>query len=106
VPSAAFYGELFGWTTEEFPGMPERYLTIMNGDRSNGGILHGLMPTQAPPQWIVYFGVDDLDGALQRIGALGGRVLRAPVQIPVARLGFAMDPQGAMFALFDGDLDP
>ncbi len=103
--SAAFYGDLFGWGTEEFPGMTERYLTIKNGDRANGGILHGLMPPDAPPHWLVYFGVEDLDAALTEVGRLGGRTMNGPIEIPVARLAFVMDPQGAAFALYDGDLD-
>ena len=35
---AAFYRDLFGWETPEFEGSPQRYLSIKNGGRSNGGM--------------------------------------------------------------------
>jgi hypothetical protein len=104
--AAGFYCALFGWSVEEFPGMENRYLTLLNDGASNGGILHGLMPPHDPPHWLVYFGVDVLDGALIRAAALGATVQRGPMEIPVARIAFLIDPQGARFALYDGELDP
>lgn len=104
--AAEFYGDLFGWTTQEIAGMSGRYLSILNEGSDNGGILHGLMPPHDPPHWLVYFGVDEIESALIRLAALGGRVQRGPVEIPVARVAFVTDPQGARFALYDGDLDP
>ena len=38
--SATFYGDLFGWTTEEMEG-GQGYRVIFNGERSNGGMHAG-----------------------------------------------------------------
>ncbi|MFZ1993593.1 MAG: VOC family protein, partial [Solirubrobacteraceae bacterium] len=102
--SAHFYGELFGWKTTPMEGdMP--YLVIVNSDgRSNGGI-RPPMPPGAPPAWLVYFAVQDIDVAVARVTELGGAVLGEPTDIGIARIAVATDPQGGVFALYDGNLD-
>src|SRR4051794_19476064 len=52
--SARFYGDLFGWATDEVPG-GHGYRVIRNGDRSNGGMMT-LEPGAGSPGWIPYFG--------------------------------------------------
>ena len=103
--AASFYGELFGWRTQEFEGMDERYLTILNGEHANGG-LRALTAPDAPPGWLVYFGIEDIEAAVARAGELGGAALAAPFEIPVAKVAVLADPQGGVFALYDGRLDP
>jgi len=103
--SAAFYEALFGWSTEPFAGMRGRYLSVKNGEHSAAGI-RGLIPAQAPPHWLVYFAAGDLERTLARVSELGGRSIEGPIEIPVGRVGFAADPQGAVFALYEGELDP
>jgi predicted enzyme related to lactoylglutathione lyase len=96
-----FYGDLFGWTTSPFENSPERYEIIMNGDRSNGG-MHELREGQGPPNWLVYFGIDDIDRGLARVDELGGSKLMGPIDIGVAKTGIVRDPQGAVFAIYAG----
>lgn len=102
--SAAFYGELFGWTTQPFEGSPQRYLVVRNGDRGNGGI-RALGEGQGPPHWLVYFGIDDIDAGLARVEELGGTKLVGPMDIGIARTGIVQDPQGAVFAVYDGQFE-
>jgi predicted enzyme related to lactoylglutathione lyase len=102
--SAAFYGELFGWTTEPYEGGPGRYLVVKNGDRANGGIRE-LGDQPAPPHWLVYFGVDDIDAGLAKVEELGGSKLFGPLDIGVAKIGIVQDPQGAAFAIYDGQFE-
>lgn len=102
--SASFYGGLFGWEAEEAEGMPDRYLTIKNAGANNGG-MRGLTPP-SPPSWLVYFGVDDVERALARLDELGGTKLAGPIDIGIAKLAVAADPQGAVFALYAGELEP
>ncbi len=104
--AARFYGDLFGWTTQEMPGSGG-YRVILNGERSNGGIspLHPETMPGAPPAWIPYFGHEDVDGLLGEIEGPGARVLVGPVQVPAGRFAVLADPQGAVFAVMTGDYD-
>jgi predicted enzyme related to lactoylglutathione lyase len=103
--SAAFYGDLFGWTTSQFEGSPERYLVVMNGDRANGGIRE-LGDQPAPPHWLPYIGIDDISDGLRQVESLGGSVHAGPMDIQVAKIGIVQDPQGATFAIYDGEFQP
>ncbi len=103
--SARFYGDMFGWSTQAMEGSETPYLVIANADgHSNGGI-RPPMPPDAPPFWLVYFAVADLDGAVATVTRLGGQVMGEPTDIGIARIAIAADPQGAVFALYDGRLD-
>jgi predicted enzyme related to lactoylglutathione lyase len=101
-PDAAqtFYGELFGWTFQQVATGEQAFWGINNGERLNGG----MMPAE-PPAWLAYFTIADIDASAAKVGELGGRVLVGPVPIPAGRILVATDPQGAAFALFEGDVD-
>jgi predicted enzyme related to lactoylglutathione lyase len=114
-PEAAerFYSELFGWRFEDLAegksdgsGDQEMYWGVYNGDRLNGG----MMPLEqagpgAPPAWVVFFNIDDLDGAVARARELGGGVMLEPTAIGAGRIAVAHDPQNGVFALFEGEVD-
>lgn len=102
--SAAFYGELFGWTTEPFADSPQRYLIIKNGDRGNGGVRE-LGDQPAPPHWLAYFGIDDIDDGLAKVQDLGGSKMAGPIDIGIAKIAIVQDPQGAAFAIYDGQFE-
>jgi len=96
-----FYERLLGWTFEEIPDAGG-YTTIRNRGQLNGGA----MPAPgAPPAWVPYFATEDADAALARVEALGGRRLNGPMDVPGGRIVVVADPQGAVFALFSGELD-
>lgn len=101
--SAAFYGELFGWTTQAMEGMQMPYLVIRTAaGRGNGGIttIEGV-----PPAWLVYFGTDDIESSVARAGELGGQTRMGPMDIGVGKIAVMSDPQGAAFALYSGDFE-
>lgn len=105
--SSAFYSALFGWQIKPFSSEAsgsEVYLTIKNGEASNGGI-RPLQPRGSPPHWLVYFGVSDLDASLTTTTALGGKTLAGPIDIEMARTAVVQDPQGAVFALYAGAME-
>lgn len=83
----------------------EPYLGITNGGRNNGGI-RPADPPGTPPHWLVYFGIEDIDAGLAKVGELGGTTLAGPIDIQIARIGIVQDPQGAVFALYAGELEP
>ena len=102
--AASFYRELFGWSTQQFENNPEPYLLIEGADGRNGG----MRPAEPgmPPFWLVYFAVADLDAALASVAELGGSLHAGPIDIGVAKIAIVGDPQGAVFALYAGQLDP
>ncbi|MGO9321570.1 MAG: VOC family protein [Solirubrobacteraceae bacterium] len=102
--SAAFYGDLFGWKIEQSAGMADAYLTIKNGTANNGGMRELTPP--APPSWLTYFGTQDIDAALAKVDELGGSKLAGPIDIQIAKIAVVADPQGAVFALYAGELEP
>ena len=99
-----FYGELFGWRFDRVSDEPP-YWGIHSGDRLNGGMMPLPPGAPMPSHWLVYFGIDDLDSAAERIGSSGGAVMVGPQEVPAGRFVVAQDPQGAFFALFDGSFD-
>ena len=102
--SSKFYGDLFGWETSPFEGSPQPYLVIQNQGRGNGGVRE-LGPPGVPPHWLVYLATDDLDSAVAKVGELGGSTMVDAMDIGIARIAVVQDPQGAAFALYDGQLE-
>jgi predicted enzyme related to lactoylglutathione lyase len=102
--SKAFYGNLFGWAAEPFEDSPMPYLTIQNGDKGNGGIRE--VQEGEPPHWLVYFGVDDVEAGSAKVEELGGTKLAGPIDIGIAKFAVVQDPQGAVFAIYAGQLQP
>ena len=100
APAQLFYAELLGWEYEEVAeGV---YWIIRNRGATNGGMMR---LDDAHPAWLAYFAVEDLDAALARIGELGGGTL-AQSTVPAGRIATVRDPAGAVFAVFEGPLDP
>ena len=98
-----FYSDLFGWRAEPFEGAPTRYLTIKNGQQTNGGMRE--KQPEEPPRWLVYFAVADLDAGVAKLSELGGSTIAGPFEMAMARMAVVQDPQGAVFALYAGQLE-
>lgn len=103
--STSFYSHLFNWEIAPFEGSPEPYLSIRNAGANNGGI-RPLTPPGSPPHWLIYFGVKSIEDALANVTALGGATLAGPIDIQMAEIAVIQDPQGAVLALYAGDLEP
>ncbi len=50
--------------------------------------------------------MQDLDAALQTDAEAGGAPVAGPMTVPAGRFAVVRDPQGAVFGLFAGRLDP
>lgn len=99
--AAHFYEALFGWATEEIPDAGG-YRVIRNGERANGGI----MPSaDTPPNWMPYFGHEDVDRLVEDVGGLGGRLFNGPMRMPQGSVAVLGDPQGAVFAVWTGEYE-
>ena len=105
--AADFYAALFGWETEPVEQNGDLvYVTIENAGTKNGGIMpmteqHG----DAPPFWLTYFTVPSCDDAVGKVRELGGELLAGPLDLGAGRIAVVSDPQGAAFALFEGETD-
>ncbi len=103
--SASFYGDLLGWTTTPMEGADPPYLVISNADGHTNGGIRPPAPPGAPPFWLVYFATADIDATLADAAKLGGTVLVGTTDIGIAKIAVVQDPQGAVFALYDGTLE-
>lgn len=102
----AFYRKVVGWTITD-SGMPGFDYAIVNaGERPVGGVM--TLPKEASdaggrPGWMGYIGVDDVDAKADAVAKAGGKIHRAPADIPgVGRFAVVADPQGAILTLFKG----
>ncbi|MEX2031821.1 MAG: VOC family protein [Dehalococcoidia bacterium] len=95
-----FYGGLFGWGAQTSPG-PVEYTEWQVGGGSCAGMIRITDEMQGlPPNWLVYFAVDDVDAAIEEAKSAGGAVHMGPMDIPqVGRIAMIADPQGAVFAI-------
>ena len=103
--AATVYAGLFGWETERIEQDGKLvYVTIRNAGRTNGGIMP-MTDQQAgvPSHWLAYFTVPSTDAGIARVRELGGDVLAGPLDVPNGRIAVVRDPQGAAFALFEGE---
>jgi len=102
---AAIYGELFGWQKTQVLelggelGSYQRFSWDAGGP-SRGGMLSTARLPHVHPQWLFYFSVQDLDGAVSRACAGGATLISGPLVTPGGtRIAVFDDPQGASFAL-------
>jgi len=103
-----FYSTLFGWDrkVQELGSMT--YTSFINGTRPAGGMFK---PTpemgNIPPNWLVYFAVDDCDAKTAKAASLGAKALVPPTDIPdTGRFAVIQDPQGAVFGIIKLTVTP
>ncbi|HEU0099308.1 MAG TPA: VOC family protein [Allosphingosinicella sp.] len=107
--SAAFYGEVLGWTAAGAgqPGIDYRIFSADDGPVAG----HMKLPDGAGsagmrPGWLGYIGVDDVDASLAAIEAAGGTVHMPAMDLDgVGRIALAADPQGVPFYVMRGESD-
>jgi predicted enzyme related to lactoylglutathione lyase len=103
VAARRFYGEQFGWETNDFMDMGEmgEYRFLDHGGQRIGALC-GMMPG-GQPKWRFYFRVPSISAAKQTIEQQGGTVAMGPHQVPTGDwIIIGADPQGAEFALVGG----
>ena len=95
-----FYGEQFGWTTENFMPMGEQgeYRFIDHHGLTLGAIAGSMGDQQ--PHWRFYFRVPSVGRAKETAEAKGGKIVMGPMEVPGGdNIVIGIDPQGAEFAL-------
>ena len=100
----SFFGELLGW---EYQTDETGYVSIKNGGNLNGGMREQTEQERGiPPSWLPYFTVENADDAVRQAEELGGRGLAPTTEVHTGRFTVIADPQGAAFAVFEGETGP
>jgi predicted enzyme related to lactoylglutathione lyase len=95
----AFWGSLFGWEFNEFPGPSEYHMTRLS--EQQGAAITNMEPGKRGSR--VYFDVDDVRNAGAKVAELGGK---ASEPMPVPGMGWFVtctDPHGNEFGLWQND---
>jgi uncharacterized protein len=97
----AFYVNLFGWTMADGPVEGMEYRVMSAGGQPIGGMM--TIPPDMPPMpphWGTTVTVEAVEATLQKVEALGGKVLMQPQEIPtVGKFAIIQDPQGAVITV-------
>jgi len=98
-----FYTDVFGWQAGDALDMGPmgKYHMFNRPQGSIGGMMNKPPElAQVPPHWMIYFRVPEINAAIDRVKANGGRILNGPTEVPGGDwIVNAMDPQGAAFSL-------
>lgn len=100
----AFYSSVVGWNPvdAQMPGMD--YWIFNAGERPVAGVMtlpEDARKMGAPPSWIGYIAVADVDATAAQVTANGGKVYVSPTDIPsIGRFAIVADPHGAVLAVF------
>lgn len=100
----ALYNELFGWVHEQTIEVPKlegglRLFAWRDGNEVVGGVGNTGRWPGVHAHWLFHLPVDDLEAALVRVRAHGGKVLEPFVLPSGMRVVACDDPQGAAFGL-------
>jgi len=94
-----FWGSLFGWQFEQFPGPTEYHMTRFS--ETTGGAIYGADDDKRGTR--VYFDVDDINAERARVSELEGEAGEA---MPVPGMGWfsiCKDTEGNEFGLWQND---
>jgi len=108
LPAAeAFYTSVAGWTAADAGFADRSYALLSVNGPAGPAMVAGLMGAPeamkgAPSFWNGHIGVENVDLMAERVVAEGGKVYRAPEDIPhgIGRFSVVADPGGAVFILF------
>jgi predicted enzyme related to lactoylglutathione lyase len=97
--SREFWGGLFGWQFESFPGPFEYHMTRIS--ETTGAAITSMEPGKQGTR--SYFEVDEINAGAARVRELGGE---ASEPMPVPNMGWfstCTDPHGNEFGLWQSD---
>jgi uncharacterized protein len=94
-----FYAEAFGWQIDA--SNPMNYGMV---PAEEGGIGGGVGPSQdGQAHATFYIAVPDLQAALDKVGAVGGKTVMPPMDVPDGpSIAFFTDPAGNQIGLMKG----
>ena len=98
-----FYGAVFGWTFDRFPGAPNYYGMATTGE-TQPGINGALFQRGSDGETTITMSVDSIEGALATIEQEGGTVLEGKTPIPgIGWFATCRDTEGNKFGIYTDD---
>ncbi len=96
----SFYTGVFGWGVNEIPMGDQGSYFIFRNRESDAAAMYE--EVKQPPHWTSYIAVAGADAAAEKARSLGGQIVAGPFDVfDLGRMAFVMDPQGAMFAIWE-----
>jgi hypothetical protein len=102
--AVAFYGKVFGWKFDKWPG-PMEYWMVNTGAEGKPGINGGMLRKPGPVAVTTNtIGVDSVDGAVAAVLKAGGKQLMPKTPIPtVGYFAYCEDTEGNVFGVMQAD---
>jgi predicted enzyme related to lactoylglutathione lyase len=99
-----FYGTVFGWKAEKWPG-PVDYWMVTTGPDDKPGINGGISPRQDPTEHTLNtIGVPSVDEFVAKVKAAGGKVVDPKMPIPgIGWYAVCLDTEGNKFGVMEED---
>ncbi|MEZ5319694.1 MAG: VOC family protein [Vicinamibacterales bacterium] len=106
-----FYGDLFGWTSEDAAMGPTGAYTTFKMNGREVAAAYPMIAEQAaqgiPSNWLPYVAVETADECVARTTALGGQVHMPGTDVAdLGRMAVLADPTGAVFAIWQAKSQP
>lgn len=97
-----FYGAVMGWTIAAVPGSAPYSVASIDGTMTAGlkGLPDRARAMGAPPHWLSYVAVDDVQATTDKAIALGAVALLPPTTNGPGTFAILRDPTGAAFAIW------
>jgi predicted enzyme related to lactoylglutathione lyase len=103
--SRAFYGELFGWTSEDAGEEYGHYVNFSRDGVQIAGCMDKQPDSPIPDIWSVYLATADADATVAAIGPLGGQTMFPVMDVmDLGRMSMLLDPGGAAIGIWQPGL--
>jgi predicted enzyme related to lactoylglutathione lyase len=102
-----FYSKVIGWKYQPVPMEKGKYndynMIAPRSDLTVTGVCHAQgVNKNLPPQWMLYFTVEDLDKCVEECNSNGGKIIAEAKDMGnYGRYCVIKDPAGAVCALFE-----
>jgi hypothetical protein len=100
-----FYGKLFGWKIDKFPGRTTKPYWLINTGNDDPSRNGGMMERQFPDHTITnYIAVPSVNKAAAKVEKLGGKICMTKTAVP--QMGYFIvcnDTENNQFALWEAD---
>lgn len=98
-----YYSAICGWVFQTVPSSGGDYHIAMQDGQPVAGIMditNAELLSDAPPNWFTYLGVADVDATVERTKSLGGKIVKAPFDVPgTGRVAIVEDSAGAVVGI-------